>query len=124
MNGYYQTLNSFLEDTCVIVVIAYLLKRGRMLSLLFQEKRTIRQTLYMGAIFGLFGMIEALFPGARYPYGPKLLIVIFAAIMAGAGPALVAAALIAMASFVQHAPLDVLVIFVKHCVGISIGVWF
>ena len=105
MNGYFQMINAFIEDTCVIIVLAYLLARGGMLAMVFNSRRTRRESLYLGAIFGLIGLTEVIFPGARYPYVTNTLIVSFAAFMVGLSPALLATCLIALTSLCfQSAP--------------------
>ena len=83
MNNYLPTLNAFIEDTCVLVVIAYALARGRLLLLLASSERSLQHTLYSGAVFGLIGCTEILFPGARSPYVVHTLIVTFATLTAG-----------------------------------------
>ena len=66
MNVYIQALNAFLEDTCVLIVIAYLLARGRLLAILFETHLMGRKIITLGSVLGLIGLSEALFPGARY----------------------------------------------------------
>src|SRR5579872_6492426 len=68
-------INSFIEDTCVVVVIAYLLTRGRMLALLTSEPRTRAGIWSLGIVFGVVGLTESIFPGARFPYVTHTLIV-------------------------------------------------
>lgn len=98
MNGFFQTINAFIEDTSVIIVLAYLLARGGMLAMVFDPRRTRRQVVYVGTVFGLIGLTEVIFPGARYPYVTNTLIVCFAAFMVGLSPALLATCLIALFS--------------------------
>lgn len=98
MNLIFQIVNAFIEDTCVIIVVAFLLARGKMLALMDQSKRSRRQIFYLGVVFGLIGLTETIFPGARYPYVANTLIVTFAAVTAGLAPALIAGCLIAVAS--------------------------
>ncbi|HLJ57183.1 MAG TPA: histidine kinase [Chthonomonadaceae bacterium] len=105
MTGSFQAINAFIEDTCVIIVVAYLLARGRMLAMVFDERRTRQQLFGLGVVFGLIGITEIVFPGARYPYVTNTLIVSFAAYMVGLLPALVATVLIALLSLLfQPAP--------------------
>lgn len=61
-------LNAFIEDTCVLTVIAYLLARGRLLQLLYPSPTTLRRKIVIGLLMGLVGLTEIIFPGARAPY--------------------------------------------------------
>jgi LytS/YehU family sensor histidine kinase len=76
-------INAFLEDTSVLVVIAYLLARGRLLTLLFATKRDLNGIAYLGVVLGLVGCTEVVFPGARAPYVGHTLIITFAALVGG-----------------------------------------
>ena len=76
-------LYNFIADTCILVVIAYLLARGRMLTLLFQESLTSCEVLLLGFVMGLVGLVEAIFPDAALPYATHTLFVIFATIVGG-----------------------------------------
>jgi hypothetical protein len=58
-------INAFIEDTCVLVAVAYLLARGRMLSLLFCERLPRWKTASLGAVLGLVGLTEVAFPKAH-----------------------------------------------------------
>lgn len=104
MNTIVQTLNAFLEDTCVIIVVAYLLARGPMLGVLFDRRMTARRQVIVGAVFGLIGVSDVILPGARYPYSVSTLIVTFAAVMAGVRPALVASVLIGSFALILQGP--------------------
>jgi len=100
LNIYFQAVNAFIEDTCVLIVVAYLLVRGGMLDLLFQQRLARREALYLGLILGLIGLTETIFPGARYPYVTSTLIVTFASVTGGLRTGLVTAAAIAIVSIV------------------------
>jgi LytS/YehU family sensor histidine kinase len=88
------TLNAFVEDTCVIVVVAYLMTRGHLLALLSERRPPVREQLLLGGLLGLIALTEDIFPGARYPYVTRTLIITFTTLAAGA-PAGTAAALVA-----------------------------
>jgi LytS/YehU family sensor histidine kinase len=77
------TINAFIEDTCVLTVIAYLLARGRMLELLFAERRTAQDQMRLALVLGLAGLSEVIFPGWRAPYVAHTLIVTFATLVGG-----------------------------------------
>jgi LytS/YehU family sensor histidine kinase len=121
VNSYFQTVNAFLEDTCVIIVLAYLLARGRMLALLLQETSSRRRTLYLGAIFGVIGITEVIFPGARYPYVTNTLIITFAAFTVGLPPALFATCLIGVFSLMFQSPANVARTSGTDCLAAIIG---
>lgn len=76
-------INAFVEDTCVLTVIAYLLARGRMLELLFAERRSLNDELRLAAILSFAGLSEVVFPGWRMPYVVHTLIVTFATLVGG-----------------------------------------
>jgi LytS/YehU family sensor histidine kinase len=97
-----ETINAFVEDTCVIIVVAYLLARGRMLALLFQQRLPWRQALTLGITLGLVGLSEAVFPGARRPYITSTLIVMYAGMAGGLRVGLVTAAVVGLISPVLH----------------------
>ena len=84
-------LNAFLEDSCVLIAVAYLLTRGSLLALLLATKRTHYEEALLGAIFAIVGVLQDLVPDARYPYAAPALIVTFAALAAGARTAGMAA---------------------------------
>ena len=83
MKPYLPVINAFIEDTCVLMVIAYLLARGRTLTLLIVESARPRRALILGVILGLVGLTEAIFPGLRSPYVLHTLIITFAALIGG-----------------------------------------
>ncbi len=62
-----QILNRFMEDSCVLVTLAYLLSRGALPSV-FDPARSRRDQIIQAVVFGLLGASEILFPGDRYPY--------------------------------------------------------
>ena len=104
VNAFFSVINAFIEDSSVIVVVAYLLARGRMLGLLFSERRDVRSSLFLGLILGLIGLTEALFPGKRQPYVADTLLVIFATVVGGLRVGLVSAAVMSLGSALFEAP--------------------
>ena len=100
MAGSFLVLNAFIEDTCVLVAVAFLLARGRMLALLFREHRARWETLYLGLGLGLIGVTEEAFPGARFPYVTHALIVTFAALAGGPQISLVTIAVVGLGALV------------------------
>jgi LytS/YehU family sensor histidine kinase len=95
-------INAFVEDTCVIIVVAYLLARGRLLVLLFQRSLPWRQALTLGVILGFVGLTEAIFPGLRLPYVTSTLIVMYAGMAGGMRVGLIAAAVVGLLSPAIH----------------------
>ncbi len=104
MNAYFSVINAFIEDSSVIVVVAYLLARGRMLRLLFAERRDLRSSLFLGLILGLIGLTEAVFPGKRQPYVADTLLVIFATLIGGLRVGMVAATVLSLGAALFEAP--------------------
>ncbi len=101
MDVYLSTvINAFIEDTCVLVAVAYLLVRGRMLSLLFRERLPLWKAAYLGAVFGLVGLTEVVFPGARLPYAAHTLIVTFAVLAGGLRVGLISAAAVTLGALI------------------------
>lgn len=102
MNNHFPVLNAFIEDTCVIMVIAYLLARGRMLGLLFPDQPRSRRNVLLGIVLGLIGLSEVIFPGARSPYVTHTLLITFATLLGGLQVGLIAAAVVTIgALFLQ-----------------------
>jgi signal transduction histidine kinase len=120
VNLYFRTLNAFIEDTCVLTVVAYLLARGGMLDLLFQPRLLRRQALYLGLILGLIGLTETIFPGARYPYVTSTLIVTFASVTGGLQTGLAATCVIVGGSILLQ-PANAVMVGAITGISASIG---
>ncbi len=89
-------LYNFIADTCILVVIAYLLARGRMLAMLFRENLSPGEAFLVGLVMGLIGLVEAVFPDAELPYASHTLFVIFATIVGGLRAGLVTVGVVAL----------------------------
>src|SRR5579862_5359545 len=96
MSSHFIVLNAFIEDTCVLAMIAYLLGHGRVLDWLFGEGVGWRESVYLGALLGLIGLSEIIFPGARYPYVSHTLLITFATLVGGLRVGSIAAATIVL----------------------------
>ena len=79
----FHIINRFLEDSCVLGMLGYLLSRGQFLTKLFDPKQRWRDQLGLALVFGLIGGSELLFPGDRYPYVPYTLAAAFAGFAGG-----------------------------------------
>jgi histidine kinase len=110
-------INAFIEDTCVLVAVAYLLARGRMLSLLFRERLPLWKAVYLGAVLGLVGLTEVAFPGARLPYATHTLMITFAALTGGLRVGLIAVAVVTVGAFVLTSPAAATAIMGAMCAG-------
>lgn len=77
------SLNTLIEDTCVLAVLAYLLARGETLQRLFSVPLGISQRLLLGVLLGALGTTEIIFPDARIPYVLHTLLVTFAVFRGG-----------------------------------------
>ncbi|MCW3096905.1 MAG: signal transduction histidine kinase, LytS [Chthonomonadaceae bacterium] len=91
----------FIRDTCVLVVVAYLLTRGRMLRLLFQKRLPPPQTFGLGITLGLMGLSESLFQDAPMVYATHTLSVVFATMIGGLPVGLIAASIIMLGVGIQ-----------------------
>ena len=104
----FHVINRFLEDTCVLATVAYLLSRGGLLPKLLDATRNRRDQVALAAVFGLIGGSEILFPGERYPYAIFTLAAAFAGYAGGVTLGLLSAgftlALVALAALsgVRH----------------------
>lgn len=70
------TINSFIEDTSVLVTSAFLFVRGPM-------ERLLNSSAWVGVLAGGFAASEAAFPGDRYPYDPPVVACAFAVTFGG-----------------------------------------
>lgn len=91
----------FIRDTCVLVVVAYLLTRGRILRLLFQKRLPWPQTIGMGITLGLMGLSEALFQDAPLVYTTHTLSVVFAGMVGGVRVGAITASVISLGVALQ-----------------------
>lgn len=102
MGAYSQTIYTFIADTCILVVIGYLLVRGRMLALLSRPRTTLPEAMLLGLLLGLVGLLEALLPDTRFFYATHTLFVTFAAIVGGMYVGLITAAVVSMGAMVSQ----------------------
>ena len=79
----FSVINRFLEDTCVITALAYVISRGVLLPRLFDSEQKNRDLFVLALIFGLAGGSELVFPGDRYPYVTFTLMASFAGYAGG-----------------------------------------
>jgi len=121
MHASFESTHTFVADTCVLVVIAYVLARGRMLALLFRDKLPFRKAVLLGLAMGLLGLLEAIFPDARFPYATHTLFVTFAAIAGGLHVGLITASVVTLGAFLFQRPQFVvgtmLAVFVSAFMG-------
>ena len=80
-----ETLDEFLKSTCVIVVFAYLLTR-----------RPLREVGWLGAVFGVVGLVELWVARERSPYDTYTLLITFVALRFGARVGGIAAAIVGL----------------------------
>ncbi len=83
MNLVFATINAFIEDTCVLSVIAYLLTRISSLGDARGSRLVVTNRWKFGLVLGLVGLTETVFPGARFPYVTNTLIGTYAAFIGG-----------------------------------------
>ncbi len=104
MTHYIPATNAFIEDTCVLIAIAYLLARGGALAILFPSRPSSRNEALLGILLGLVGLSEVIFPGARSPYIVHSLIVTFATLIGGLRVGLIAAFTVMLLAGVLRTP--------------------
>jgi len=99
-------IRTFVEDTGLLVALAYLLTRGRTLVRLFEQRLHLKDELLLGVVMGGLGLTEAASPGARFPYAAHTLLVTFAAVAWAPAVSLMAAAMVSAGAFaLQPTPL-------------------
>jgi sensor histidine kinase YesM len=91
-------VNSLVQDTCVVIVIAYLLGRGSILTSLDRAGVSRRDAVRLGAVLGIVGLLEIVFPGARYPYKIDMLVSVYAAAVGGLAAGLPCTAIVSLGS--------------------------
>jgi hypothetical protein len=120
MHPYGPVINAFIEDTCVLAVIAYLLARGRLLQLLSSTRLDWSRAARLGFILGLVGLTEVVFPGARAPYVTHTLIVTFATLVGGLRVGLIATATVLLGVALLH-PAGMIETTLTLCAGALIS---
>lgn len=102
MNLVFATINAFIEDTCVLSVVAYLLTRISSLGRLAGSQSVVANRWKFGLALGLVGLTETVFPGARYPYVTNTLIGSYAAFVGGIEVGAVALGVMTVGSLLWH----------------------
>ena len=90
--------NSFIEDTCVVVTVAWGMTRAKGFTA-FLGGKTREHRVLIGILFGALATSEIVFPGARAPYVFHTLIVCAAQFVGGIEVALPAIGLVSAAAF-------------------------
>jgi signal transduction histidine kinase len=122
MNAIFATINAFIEDTCVLIVIAYVLARGETLTLLAYQRRDTWAMWRLGLILGAIGMTEAVFPGARFPYVTHTLITTFATLVGGVQVGLIVAGIVSLGTLLMR-PHQIFVVTVLAVLGSLAAGW-
>jgi LytS/YehU family sensor histidine kinase len=73
----------FIKDTCLLIVIAYVLSRGRLLRLLFARRLNLYDTLLLGALLGSISLGVSLLPDVGFRYSTVTLFAAFATLVGG-----------------------------------------
>lgn len=81
LQGWTATVNAFIEDTCVIFAVTYLLSRGRTIEQISSRKPWAKAAV-MATVMGLLGASEVVFPTMRAPYVSHVLAICLTALMA------------------------------------------
>ena len=96
--------NSFIEDSCVLFAIAFLLARGRILQWMLNPNRKVSSAIFLALILGVIGGSEAVIPGSRYPYISSTLMAAVVAMIGSWMLSAVALAIIIGAFLSTHDP--------------------
>ena len=81
MDAIYVT--DFIKDTTFLVVIAYLLTRGRLLRLLFHQRLKLAEAFFLGVPLGLISLGVSLLPDVGFQYPSQTLFTGFATLVGG-----------------------------------------
>src|SRR5689334_19797848 len=87
-------LIAFCSDACTLVVLSYLLARGRTLRMLFRERLSMQASALLGLCLGLIGLMETHIPEAGFQYASSSLCIAFATSIGGLPVGLVTTAVI------------------------------
>jgi len=93
-------INSFIEDSCVLFAIAFVLARGRILHWVLNPNRNFASVILLGLLLGVIGGTEAMLPGSRYPYVSSTLMAALVA-MIGSWPLCAVSLLVIAAAFLS-----------------------
>src|SRR6476620_1671628 len=98
MDAYLSYVADFIQDTCVVVVFAYLLTRLRIVRILLREQISTRQASILGIILGLIGLTERFIPQVGFKYASESLCIAFAASIGGLPVVLITALILVLGS--------------------------
>jgi LytS/YehU family sensor histidine kinase len=98
MDVYLSNVSDFIQDTCVVVVFAYLLTRGKIVRLLLRERMSTREAVLFGISLGLVGLTERFIPQIGFKYASASLCIAFAASIGGLPVVLITASILALGS--------------------------
>ncbi len=76
-------LTTFIKDSSFLVIIAFVISRGKWLKLFFRKDVTFTQRLLLGVGIGLIGSLEPLFSGSTIQYSTHTLYSTFSGITGG-----------------------------------------
>jgi sensor histidine kinase YesM len=94
-------LNAYVEDTCVLVTLAFLLARGKVLNWITHPGVRTSDSVWLGILFGLIASSEVVLPYARLPYLTSSVVGSLVAVFADNVGAVACFAVIALASLIQ-----------------------
>ena len=94
MTSYISYLIAFCSDACTLIVLFYVLARGKTLRMIFRERLTVQSTIALGICLGLIGLMETHVPEAGFQYASSSLCIAFATCIGGLPVGLVTAAMI------------------------------
>lgn len=107
MSPLFPTINAFIEDTCVLIALAYVATRVGASLLLPHRRRSGWDVLRLSLILGLAGVADAVIPTARSPYVTHTLVITFATLAIGLEVGLTVSAVVILGALLFQPPLMV-----------------
>ena len=103
MTSYITYLIAFCSDASTLIVLFYVLARGRTLRMLFRERLSVQATVALGVGLGLIGLMESHVPEAGFQYASSSLCIAFATCIGGLPVGMLTAAIIVVVTAL-HSP--------------------
>jgi hypothetical protein len=94
MTSYASYLIAFCADASTLIVLSYVLARGKTLRMLFRERLSAQATALLGICLGLIGLMESHVPEAGFHYASSTLCIAFATSIGGLPVGLLTSAVI------------------------------
>ena len=96
MTPYTSYLIAFCSDASTLIVLSYVLARGKTLRMLFRERLSAKAAAVLGICLGLIGLMESHVPEAGFQYASSSLCIAFATSIGGLPVGLLTSAVIGL----------------------------